>query len=166
MYIHTQTLEQTTEETIKQGYPSTSFPSPFIPPEVYAYIFPYPKPEHDSTTHYLVPIAPELTNLGHWEERWEVLPRSQEQVDSILESRRLATIPTSVTPRQIRQALTRAGLRASLETTISQSDQDTKDWYEFATEFRRDSPVVAAMGVVLGVSTADLDNLWILAGSL
>lgn len=75
-------------------------------------------------------------------------------------------IPESVTPRQIRQAMTRAGLRTTVEAAIAAADQDTKDWYEFATDFRRDHPMVAALAATLNVPDADLDNLWILAGSL
>ena len=75
-------------------------------------------------------------------------------------------VPESVTPRQIRQALTRAGLRASVEAAVVAGDQDTKDWYEFATEFRRDSPVVAALAAGLGVTAPQLDDLWRLAATL
>lgn len=75
-------------------------------------------------------------------------------------------VPQSVSPRQIRQALTRAGLRASVEAAVAAGDQDTKDWYEFATAFERSNPVVAALGAVLNVSDAQLDELWILADSL
>lgn len=75
-------------------------------------------------------------------------------------------VPQSVSPRQIRQALNRAGLRASVEAAVAAGDQDTKDWYEFATAFDRASPVVAALGVALSVSPAQLDDLWTLAGSL
>lgn len=78
----------------------------------------------------------------------------------------VTAVPQSVTPRQIRQALTRAGLRTSVEAAVSAGDQDTKDWYEFATEFRRDSSVVTALGIALAVSDAQLDDLWIVAGSL
>jgi hypothetical protein len=75
-------------------------------------------------------------------------------------------VPESVTPRQIRQALTRAGLRTSVEDAVAAGDQDTKDWYEFATEFRRDSPVVAALAVALSVTDEQLDDLWRLAATL
>lgn len=75
-------------------------------------------------------------------------------------------IPQSVSPRQIRQALTRAGLRASVEAAVAAGDQDTKDWYEFATAFERSNPVVAELGAALNVSDAQLDDLWILAASL
>lgn len=75
-------------------------------------------------------------------------------------------IPQSVSPRQIRQALTRANLRQSVEAAIASGDQDTKDWYEYATEFVRTNPHVIAMGLSLNVSEQQLDDLWRLAGSL
>jgi len=75
-------------------------------------------------------------------------------------------VPQSVSPRQIRQALTKMSLRTKVETQVSISNQDTKDWYEFSTEFRRDNPVVATLASVLKVSDEALDDLWILADSL
>jgi hypothetical protein len=71
-----------------------------------------------------------------------------------------------VSPRQIRQALTRAGLRASVEAAVAAGDQDTKDWYEFSTSFERLNPQVTAMGAALGVSDAQLDDIWILGATL
>lgn len=73
---------------------------------------------------------------------------------------------SAVSPRQIRQALTLAGLRAGVEAAVAAGDQDLKDWYGFATEFHRTNPNVISMGVVLGVSDSQLDELWALAGSL
>ena len=75
-------------------------------------------------------------------------------------------VPDSVSPRQIRQALTRLGLRNAVEAAVAAGDQDTKDWYEFATQFERKNPHVLAMGVALGVTSDQLDALWVLAGSL
>lgn len=74
--------------------------------------------------------------------------------------------PDVVSPRQIRQALTRAGLRVSVEAAIAAGDQDTKDWYEYATAFERTNTHVILMGELLGVSDDQLDDLWRLAGSL
>lgn len=71
-----------------------------------------------------------------------------------------------ISPRQIRQALTRAGLRASVEAAVAAGDQDLKDWYEFSTAFERLNPQVTAMGVALGVSASALDDLWALGASL
>lgn len=76
-----------------------------------------------------------------------------------------AAIPTA-SPRQIRQALTIAGLRASVEAAVAASDQDTKDWWEFATVFERNHAKVVAMTAALGVTEKQADDLWLLAASL
>lgn len=71
-----------------------------------------------------------------------------------------------ISPLQIRQALTRAGLRAAVEAAVAAGDQDLKDWYEFSTAFERLNPQVMAMGEALSVSQASLDDLWALGASL
>ena len=71
-----------------------------------------------------------------------------------------------VSPRQIRQALTRANLRTTVEAAIAAGDQDTKDWWEFATQFERQHPMVVAMGKSLKQTDAQLDQLWQLAATL
>jgi hypothetical protein len=71
-----------------------------------------------------------------------------------------------VTPRQIRMALSRAGLRTTVEAAIAAGSQDLKDWYEFSTTFQRLQPLVVQMGVDLGQTPEQLDALWALAASL
>lgn len=71
-----------------------------------------------------------------------------------------------VSPRQIRQALTATGLRDQVEYAVTQGTQDLKDWYEYSTEFERTNAQVTAMGQALGVSDAQLDDLWALAATL
>lgn len=73
---------------------------------------------------------------------------------------------TTVTPRQIRQALTRAGLRATVEAAVAAADQDTKDWWEFATSIERNNSELIAMAAALGVSDVALDDLFHLASTL
>ena len=72
-------------------------------------------------------------------------------------------VPESVTPRQIRMALNKLGLRSTVENAISSMDQDAKDTWEFSNEIQRTNPLVIAMGTQLG---ADLDVLFILAASM
>jgi hypothetical protein len=71
-----------------------------------------------------------------------------------------------ITPRQIRMALTRAGLRVAVEAVVAAGDQDIKDWYEFSTTFERNNTQVEAMAVALSVSSEDLDGLWALGATL
>jgi hypothetical protein len=76
--------------------------------------------------------------------------------------------PTFVdlTPRQIRMALTRVGLRASIEGAIAAGTQDMKDWWAYSQVFQRTHPLVLQMGTSLGQTSAQLDALWTLGGTL
>lgn len=87
--------------------------------------------------------------------------KSEEQIAAI----ELAKIP-KCSPRQLRQALTRVGLRTAVEAAVASGEQDLKDWWEFATEFERGNEHVIAMAAALEVSDKDLDDLFKLAASL
>lgn len=71
-----------------------------------------------------------------------------------------------VSPRQIRQALTAAGLRTQVEAAVAAGDQDLKDWWEFSTAVERNHPMVIAMATGLGVSESQLDDLFKQAATL
>ena len=165
MYINTTTLTQHSEQAIRAANPNTSFPVPFVAPEEYAYVFPAPA-TYDPVTQTATETTPEQTVLGHWEQRWTVTDKSAEVIAAEAEAKRIAAIPASVSPRQIRQALTRAGLRTSVEAAVAAGDQDIKDWWEFATAFERGNQHVIDMGLALGVNERALDDLWTLAATL
>jgi len=76
-----------------------------------------------------------------------------------------APIP-SISPRQIRQALTRAGLREAVESAVANGDQDLKDWWFHSNPFERLNPEVVGMGLALGQSDEQLDALWALGAML
>ena len=78
-----------------------------------------------------------------------------------------ATAPIApISPRQIRMALTRAGLRSTVEAAVAAGNQDLKDWWEFSTSFERNNPQVVAMGTALGQTSGQLDALWTLGVTL
>jgi hypothetical protein len=94
---------------------------------------------------------------------------TQQEYADICEQKRFIPEPLPlppISPRQIRQALTRAGLRAAVEAAVSAGDQDLKDWYEFSTAFERLHPQVVVMGSALGQSDTQLDALWAIGLSL
>lgn len=81
----------------------------------------------------------------------------------------LAALPTvfaPLTPRQIRQALTIAGLRTSVEAAIAAGDQNTKDWWEFSLTIERNHPMVEGMATALGQTSAQVDALFTLGVTL
>lgn len=81
MYLNTQTMQRVSEHEIRQAFPSTSFPTPFQPPEGYVWVFPAPQPQHNAVLQYTRETTPELTNKGTWEQRWEVVSRFSEYTD-------------------------------------------------------------------------------------
>ena len=104
------------------------------------------------------PIAT-ATHKANWTGfAWVLTPYTAPPVQTV--------VPDSISPRQLRQALSRVGLRDAVESAVAVSDQDTKDWYEWATVFERNHPRVIGMGVALGQSYSQLDELFILGGSL
>lgn len=79
--------------------------------------------------------------------------------------------PAGVSPRQIRQAMTRTPfgsgtLREAVEQAVAAGDRDLKDWWEFSTVVERSNPQVVTMAAALGMDDAALDDLWQLAATL
>ena len=82
-YINTETLEYPIQERdIINLNPNVSFGVPFVAPEPYLWVFPAPQ-EYDLDNYSLRELAPELTNKGHWEQRWELVELDQETKDRI-----------------------------------------------------------------------------------
>ena len=89
------------------------------------------------------------------------------EAEAIQEANKPVSAPVAqISPRQIRMALTHAGLRSQVEAAVAAGDQDLKDWYEFSTYFDRNHPQVIAMAQSLNVTDQELDTLWALGGTL
>jgi len=72
----------------------------------------------------------------------------------------------AITARQIRLALTRAGLRDAVEAAVAASGRDMRDWWEYSTDLHRDNPMVAQMAGALGVTAEQVDAIWELGAGL
>lgn len=72
----------------------------------------------------------------------------------------------SVSPRQIRQALTQSNKRSEVEAAVASSDQDTKDWWNCATSFEENHPKVLEMCTALGITDEQRHGIFVLAKSL
>ena len=169
MYINTTTLTVHSEQDIRAANPNTSYPVPFISPEGYAYVFPAPS-NHDPVTQVVVPAAPELTVLGHWEQRWAVTDKSAEVIAAEAEVQRLASIPASVTRRQAVRALILTGKRNLVQPALDaipntlQRELMQAEWDE-SQEFERNRPSLIALGTAIGLSSSEIDDLFILAAT-
>lgn len=81
-----------------------------------------------------------------------------------------ASIPSQVTMRQARLALRSAGLLANVETALaamaSPAKEIAKIEWEYASGVRRDSPLIGQLAVALGLTSAQVDALFVSAVAL
>lgn len=80
------------------------------------------------------------------------------------------SVPDSVTMRQARLALHAAGLLAGVDAAIASMQEPAKtaaaiEW-EYASAVERNAGLVPAMAAALGMSEADIDDLFITAATL
>lgn len=79
-------------------------------------------------------------------------------------------VPQSVTMRQARLALHAAGLLAGVDAAIASMQEPAKtaaaiEW-EYASAVERNAGLVPAMAAALGMSDADIDDLFVTAATL
>lgn len=78
--------------------------------------------------------------------------------------------PSVVSMRQARLALLGAGLLSQVDTALDQMDEPNRsaamiEW-EYATELRRDHPLVASLSAALELTEQQIDDLFMAAGSI
>lgn len=83
MYINTETLVEYSEQGIKELFPNTSFSTPFVPPIGFELVFSIPQPVHDPVSERVQQSAAVLTDKGHYEQTWIVLPRFEDFTDDM-----------------------------------------------------------------------------------
>lgn len=70
------------------------------------------------------------------------------------------SVPESVSRAQAKIALLRAGLLASVEQAVSAAGGEVAIWYADALTWRRDNPNILSLGTFLGLSDAQIDDLF------
>ena len=76
-------------------------------------------------------------------------------------------VPQSVTRFQARGALLLAGLLDDVETAMAaRTDEMAKLAWQYAQEFRRDSPTIAVMAAAIGITETQLDDLFMVAAGI
>lgn len=75
-------------------------------------------------------------------------------------------VPASVTPRQVRLLLLSQNLLSQVEAIIAASDEPTKITWQYASEFRRDDPLLTALAQQLGLTNEQVDQFFIAASQL
>lgn len=75
-------------------------------------------------------------------------------------------VPQSVTPYQARCALDAAGLLDAVEAIVAQSTRQTRNAWEYGISVERNSPMINDLGAALGLTAAQIDQLFITANGI
>lgn len=79
-FIKLDTLQYpVSEQDIRNEYPNTSFPVPFVPPEGYSPVLLSPTPDYDGMTQGYREGSPQQDSLGNWMQTFEVYDLDPEQ---------------------------------------------------------------------------------------
>jgi hypothetical protein len=74
-------------------------------------------------------------------------------------------VPQSITQLQMRRALRAANLFDQVQAAINAASPDTQDAWNYASPIDRNDPILIALAVQLGLSTAQVDQLFIQAAT-
>ena len=77
-----------------------------------------------------------------------------------------APVPTVVTIRQARLALLAANLLDDIDAAVKAAGRAAQIEWEYATEVRRDHPLIAAMQASKGLTDAEIDALFTAASGM
>ena len=114
-------------------------------------------------TSYDLSVTPTLdvTGLTH---------ATPAEVDAYLAARAEAAKPKEVTMRQARLALLGAGLLTQVGTAIAGMSSPQKEAaqieWEYSNSLHRAQPLVVQLGAALGLTSAQLDDLFVTASKL
>lgn len=109
------------------------------------------------------PIAATEYSAVEWDvaaPAWYVAPPEPEPPAPVVE------VPQEVTMRQARLALFAAGLLPTVDAAVAQIGGAAAIEWEYSGTVRRDYGLVAQLGPALGLTEAELDGLFVVAGGL
>jgi hypothetical protein len=139
---------------LKADNPNTSFPREVLSNELLAEFGVYPVLDTAQPTpgefERVVEALPVFSD-GAWRKQWQTVP---------------APVPKKITPRQCRLVLMSQGLLATVEQAIAGMDEATRITWEYALEFRRDDPLLNALGKNMNLTDEQIDQFFIAASKL
>ncbi len=111
-------------------------------------------------------IAPGVIDVLTQADYDSALAQETEQRAVRAEIERKARIPQSVTMRQARLALLAAGLLDAVESAILTAGTAAKIEWEYAQEVQRNAGLIPKMAQALGMTDAQIDDLFVAAAAL
>ena len=126
----------------------------------YRVVFNSEIPQYDKVTQMCVEVSPTKTGEDYFRS-YEIINKSEAQIAN----ERKASVPTQITPRQLRLQLLSSLLLDEVETMCN-TNREMQIWFEYSLDFQRSHPMIEAMAVQLGLTQDNMDNFFIEASKL
>lgn len=120
-----------------------------------------PAPAYDPATQRIEQTSPQEVD-GIWTLGWTVIDLTPEEI----EAKYKATVPQSVSIRQACQALEAAGLLDDIEAAIATAPRTVQIDWQRTTSVDRNWPTLLAVQSQMGLTDAQIDQLFITASQL
>jgi hypothetical protein len=170
-FVHLETKEEVSEATIRARFSirATSFAYPMSDSDAasvrYARITETDKPTFDPLTHRCEKV-PTTSAADPTVREWVVVALTQAEIDAAY----ALTVPQIVSMAQARKALSHAGLLATIDAAIAgmagtAGDDARIDW-STANELWRTGALVQGVGASIGLTSAQIDALFIAAAAI
>ncbi len=91
---------------------------------------------------------------------------SEEAIQKAVDKRKEELRVKSITPRQTRLQLITLGLRQQVEDWVATQPLATKDWWEFSLSIDRDNQMLIDAATHFGLTSEQLDQLFVEAAKL
>ncbi len=161
-------IQRETEEVVQYHELQGIYPNRGINPDgtitifEHSFIFGSPKPSYDEDTQKVVEVTAELVE-GKYYQAYEVVELAQEEIEVIYQ----ATVPQVISMRQARLALLQMNLLDTVDNAIANgTDEIMKIEWEYSQELKRDWDSLNTMTTALGMSSTDVDGLFMLGLTL
>lgn len=122
-----------------------------------------PKSNYDSATQYCNLNATPHFSDGEWVLGWTISQKTEADLEADIFNWRQSA---SCSPFQGRMALADAGLLSQVDNIVALADEKTKVAWEYALEWKRQSPLIMTLASSLGLTEAQVDNLFIEAAKV
>lgn len=77
-----------------------------------------------------------------------------------------AIVPATITPLQARKALRAAGLYNAVQNYVASLPEEAREEWEYATQIERNNTIIAGGAAALGMSSEQVDQLFIMGAGL
>lgn len=78
----------------------------------------------------------------------------------------ISSVPESVTPRQLKLALYKAGILDTIESFVANQNRPAQISWDEAIEFLRGDPMLDSMAAAFGLTAAQVDAIFVSASAL